>query len=115
MLAAFLVLSSLADRWDEEEENEVLPFSEAVKLEPGRRGAFLPGVLRSYAIQDHPLYADAFEVGQRSFFLVLRTPWHRAQERLFVAAAFEERSDGAARHATRGSRGGRRRGSGRRG
>ena len=67
VLAAFLVLSSLADRWDEEEENEVLPFSEAVKLEPGRRGAFLPGVLRSYAIQDHPLYADAFEVGQRSF------------------------------------------------
>ena len=92
-------ISSLADRWDEEEENEVLPFSEAVKLEPGRRGAFLPGVLRSYAIQDHPLYADAFEVGQRRFFPVPRTPWPRAQESL-VAAAFEERSDGAARDAT---------------
>jgi hypothetical protein len=47
--------------WDEEEENAVLPFSEAVLLPPGRKGAFLQGALKSYAIQDHPLYADAFE------------------------------------------------------
>jgi len=47
--------------WDEEEENEVLPFSDAVKLDPGFKGAFLQGALRSYAIQHHPLYSDAFE------------------------------------------------------
>eukprot|EP01047_Picozoa_sp_COSAG01_P061715 COSAG01_NODE_7746_length_3073_cov_145.308003_1_plen_169_part_00 len=48
-------------RADEEEENAVLSFSEAANLEPGRRGAFLPKALKSYAIQDHPLYEDAFE------------------------------------------------------
>jgi hypothetical protein len=47
--------------WDEEEENQVLPFSKAAQLAPGTRGAFLPGALKSYAIQDHPLYEDAFE------------------------------------------------------
>jgi hypothetical protein len=48
-------------RWDEEEENAVLSFSKAANLEPGLKGAFLPKALKSYAIQDHPLYEDAFE------------------------------------------------------
>ena len=42
---------------DEEEEAAVPKFSEAARLPPGAKGAFLEGSLKSYAIQDHPLYA----------------------------------------------------------
>ena len=30
-------------------------------MPPGKKGAFLEGSLKSYAIQDHPLYEDAYE------------------------------------------------------
>ena len=56
---SFSVLFAI--RYDEEEANEVLDFSVAAHLPEGAKGAFLKGSVKSYAIQHHPLYADAFE------------------------------------------------------
>eukprot|EP01048_Picozoa_sp_COSAG05_P020920 COSAG05_NODE_3698_length_1898_cov_1.566426_3_plen_98_part_00 len=57
--------------WDEEEEAAVPKFSEAAKLPPGAKGAFLEGSLKSYAIQDHPLYAVSLGIPIIDGFLLL--------------------------------------------
>eukprot|EP01052_Picozoa_sp_SAG31_P004711 SAG31_NODE_198_length_20656_cov_5.167291_16_plen_454_part_00 len=53
--------AAAAELHSDDDEDELLPFTEAFYLEPGKKGAFLARCLTSYAIQDNPLYADAFE------------------------------------------------------
>ena len=50
-----------AEQHSDEEDDALLSFTEAFTLEEGKKGAFLAGALTSYAIQDNPIYADAFE------------------------------------------------------
>ena len=50
-----------AEMHSDDEEDGLLPFTDAFEKEEGKTGAFLAGALTSYAIQDNPLYADAFE------------------------------------------------------
>jgi hypothetical protein len=47
--------------FDREEDEKTPTFSEAVNKESGSKGSFNRGTLKSYAIQNHPLYEDAFE------------------------------------------------------